>query len=326
MPGTDSTESGTRAKRVPRPPELSAAVADVLDRRECERDKLALRYLTTEGRERHVSLSSLADQSRRCANLLHGLGVRPGAPVIVMLPSVVEWCEIMLGCLRAGVAWVPVEPALTAESLVEKVNVVGAQVLVAHPDRTHEVDRVRDRCPAVRHLVCIGGSPRKGWVNYRAVVRLQDPDTVDTAIGDGATSAAGVDAGNTRDRQAPEVSIQAPELPWEVRSTDVHWPISAVRCGEDVMREVVWPWEKGACLFMDSAQHHGDPARILRMLRDFPITTMSAPASVYRSLARLGVENLSFARLRHAVVNQGRLDTCTRDLWKDPIGLSVHEV
>ncbi len=322
MLSADSTESDTITKDIAQVPKLSGPSAEVLDRREHKRDRPALCYIAGDSRERHVSLSYFADQSRRCANLLGGLGVRLGAPVVITLPAIVECYEVVLGCLRAGVTWTSIEPTLTAEDLAERVNAVGAEVLVAGVEQADVVDKVRDQCRTVRHFLCVGGLPREGWTNYRAVVRLQDPDTVETAISaggpTGTTAAAGARIGGARNQVARA-------LPWKVQSTDLHWPISGVHYAGDLMRDMIRPWEQGACLFMDSVQHEGDPARILGLLRTQPITTMSAPGSVYRSLARLGVESRPFARLRRAAVTHGELDTRTRILWKDRTGIPIHD-
>ena len=64
---------------------------------------------------RTLSYGELEQRSRRLARLLQQLGARPGALVAVAMEKGWEQSVAVLGVLRAGAAYLPVEPALPAE-------------------------------------------------------------------------------------------------------------------------------------------------------------------------------------------------------------------
>ena len=86
---------------------------DVFDRWGRDRSKVAMVWVSPEGESREVTFRQLGERSRRVANALAGLGARPGDRVFMMLPRVVEWWELMLGCVRGRFVPVPGTTLLT---------------------------------------------------------------------------------------------------------------------------------------------------------------------------------------------------------------------
>src|SRR5439155_11133615 len=62
--------------------------------------KLALLWVSADGQPRRFTFAELSERSKRFANALAGIGIKPGERVVVMLPRVYQWWEILLGCLR----------------------------------------------------------------------------------------------------------------------------------------------------------------------------------------------------------------------------------
>ena len=75
---------------------------EVFDRWGNDPAKLAIVWVGPDGNSREVTFRELGERSRRVANLLSGLGAQPGDRIFVMLPRLVEWWEILLGCIAAG--------------------------------------------------------------------------------------------------------------------------------------------------------------------------------------------------------------------------------
>ena len=66
--------------------------------------------LTTEG-ARQCSWRELQEGSARCARLLLGLGLRAGDRVAVQVDKSPEALFLYLGCLRAGLVYLPLNSA-----------------------------------------------------------------------------------------------------------------------------------------------------------------------------------------------------------------------
>ncbi|MDQ6922137.1 MAG: AMP-binding protein, partial [Candidatus Dormibacteraeota bacterium] len=75
---------------------------DVVDRWAEDPAKLAMLWLGSDGSERRLTFRHFAERSDRFAHVLRRHGVRPGDRVMVQLPRVPEWWEVLLGCFKAG--------------------------------------------------------------------------------------------------------------------------------------------------------------------------------------------------------------------------------
>ena len=127
--------------------------------------KLALLWVSADGQPRRFTFAELAERSRRFANVLTGLGVGPGERVLVILPRVPAWWEILLGCLRGRAVSVPGTTLLTPKDLQYRLAASEAAVVVTDEDDTWKVDRVLAECPSVRHRIVVGRAGG-GWLEY----------------------------------------------------------------------------------------------------------------------------------------------------------------
>ena len=73
---------------------------EVFDRWASDPEKRAMLWVSSEGAARDVTYREFAVRSKQVANALSGIGTRPGERVMTMLPRLVEWWEIVLGCIR----------------------------------------------------------------------------------------------------------------------------------------------------------------------------------------------------------------------------------
>ncbi len=89
-------------------------------------EAVALEY-----RDERVSYADLDRRSARLAVLLSRQGVGRGSVVAVALERSPELVVTILGVLRAGAVWVPLDPAYPAERLAHMVTDSGARALVA---------------------------------------------------------------------------------------------------------------------------------------------------------------------------------------------------
>ena len=98
-------------------PERFNFARDVVGRWARDPGKLAMHWLGHDGAERRITFREFAERSDRVAAALQRLGVRPGDRVMVQLPRVPEWWEVLLGCLKAGAVAVPGTVLLTAKDV-----------------------------------------------------------------------------------------------------------------------------------------------------------------------------------------------------------------
>jgi amino acid adenylation domain-containing protein len=141
-----------------------------------------------------LTYAELNARANRLAYRLRALGVRPGARVALLLPRSADLVAAELAVLKAGAAYVPIDPAFPAERVALMVANSGARVVLARGGDAHpplaeavrlDVDAVADGpehdLPAVpgggapAYVMYTSGStgtPKGVMVPHRAISRL----------------------------------------------------------------------------------------------------------------------------------------------------------
>jgi len=103
-----------------------------LDRhfRSWRKSKVAIYWEGEPGDSRTLSYSTLYREVNRVASVLRNLGVSKGDAVTLYLPMVPELPIFMLACARIGAIHTVVFSGFSAQALAERMNDVGAKVLV----------------------------------------------------------------------------------------------------------------------------------------------------------------------------------------------------
>jgi malonyl-CoA/methylmalonyl-CoA synthetase len=101
---------------------------------------------------RVLSYRDLADHSARIAAVFAAIGARPGDRVASQVERSPEALALFLACLRAGLVYVPINPALTSTEVAYYIADSEPRILVVDPARERE-----HAAPNVRTLDATGG-------------------------------------------------------------------------------------------------------------------------------------------------------------------------
>lgn len=125
--------------------------------------KTAIRWLGKAGERRELSYGELKAETNRFANALGRLGVAPGERVFVLLGRVPELYVAVLGALKARCVVSPLFSAFGPEPLATRLELGEGAVLVTTPALyRRKLEALRDRLPALRHVILVGGEPPEG--------------------------------------------------------------------------------------------------------------------------------------------------------------------
>ncbi len=116
-------------------------------------DAIALR---TPGGTQTLTWREYADQVRRVAAGLAGLGVRRGDTVSLMMANRVEFYPLEVGAQHVGAISFSVYNTLPAEQLVYLFDNADTKVVMCE---AQYVDRIRASGADIEHIVCLDGSP-----------------------------------------------------------------------------------------------------------------------------------------------------------------------
>jgi len=119
--------------------------------------------------EEHFRRTSALAQS------LEELGIGQGDRVMLLSDDRPEWHMVDLAVLDLGAVDVPVYGTLTADQIAYQARDSGAVAVIAeNPEQMAKFLEIRDRCPDLRHLIQIEGTPAKGVVAFEEMVTSGD--------------------------------------------------------------------------------------------------------------------------------------------------------
>jgi acyl transferase domain-containing protein/glutamate-1-semialdehyde aminotransferase/non-ribosomal peptide synthetase component F len=158
-----------------------------------------LNQIAVEFESQRLTYRELDQRSNQLANYLHGLGVGPGVRVGVFIDRSLEMITALLGVMKAGAAYVPMDPTypaerisfvlsdasvpvlLTQENLFKTVNIGGAQrvfldtewpTIARHSTDAPSLTASSEDLAYVIYTSGSTGKPKGVEISHRAVVNL----------------------------------------------------------------------------------------------------------------------------------------------------------
>jgi fatty-acyl-CoA synthase len=112
------------------------------------------RIALIDGEKRHT-YSDLRDASQAITCAMHAAGLRGEEPVAIYSTNDARVLFCMLGLLRAGGVWVPINYRNAADANVEYLNYVRTKWLFYHSTFRDQARELKARVPTLRHFICI---------------------------------------------------------------------------------------------------------------------------------------------------------------------------
>jgi acyl-coenzyme A synthetase/AMP-(fatty) acid ligase len=291
--------------------------------------RLAILCEDQDGNRARLCFADIREQSNRIANVLAGIGVKPGDRVMVALPRITLWQAAYVGALKAGAIVIPCSATLRDRDLVYRANHSGAAAIVAAVGNAEQIRDLRSQCPALRHYL-IAGSPRSGWLGLRDSMAKASANfsPIRTRASDPAICL--YTSGTTHE---PKAVLHSHAHTWchrytgsywlDVRPGEVHWATADTGWAKAGYGVLFGPWTNGAAIFM----YDGDlePRKHLELLARYSIATLCAPPTDYRRLLTEDLERHRFPALRHCTATGETLDSATVLSWRDRLGLTIHD-
>lgn len=304
---------------------------EVFDNWARDKSKIALVWVGSNGGSREVTFSQLGERSRRAANALIGLGCEPGDRVLVMLPSIVEWWEIVLGCVRGRIVSIPVTTMLTPKDIAYRINLTGVKIAITDHDNLEKIESVRDQCDTLEKIIVVGNTPAKN--TYEDLLRLAKPDlpnphnlSSDPLMGYFTSGTTGPPkmVVNTH-ASYPIGHIITGKFWLDNRPTDLHYTIADTGWAQAAWTLFFAPWNMGAAIFV--ADHRGkfDPDLTLRMFETYPITTFFAPPTAYRMFVLEDLTRFKPKAMRHWLGAGEAVTPELIEVWREHTGSHIYE-
>ncbi len=300
---------------------------DVIDSFAIDPARVALLWEDQDGNRARLTFVDIKRQSNRVANVLAGLGIRPGDPILLVLPRITLWQSAYIGALKAGAMVIPCTSMLREKDLLYRANHSGAKAIIASPESATMVSDLKNECPSLEHYL-VAGSSRSGWVGLpEAMHQASDRfATIKTSASDPAICY--YTSGTTRDPKAVLhahaycYSHKFTGLNWlDLRADDIHWTTSDTGWAKAAYGVLFGPWMNGVTVFMYNGRF--EPKKELELLERYGVTTFCAPPTEYRMLVKEDLSKHQFPRLRHCTAAGEPLNPEVIEVWRRSFDLTI---
>ncbi|XP_026375991.1 acyl-coenzyme A synthetase ACSM1, mitochondrial [Ursus americanus] len=294
----------------------------------------ALWLVNNQGDELKWSFGELTDLSRRAANVLtQTCGLQQGDRLALILPRVPEWWLVVIGCIRAGIIFMPGTIQLKAKDILYRLQASKAKGIVTTDTLAPEVDSLASECPTLKTKLLVSDHSHQGWLDLRSLIKSASPDHTCIKSKTVDPMAIFFTSGTTGFPKmvkhchgfALRSSLPSCRKMLQLKTSDILWCFSDTGWILALCGCIMEPWAVGATLFI----HHlpqFDPKVIEQMLLKYPITHSLAVPLVYRMILRHASTSLRFPTLEHCITGGEALLPEDQEEWRRRTGLLLYEI
>ncbi len=318
-------------------PEYYNFAWDVVDKWAEDRTKLALVSVDSEGKNaRYHSFWDLKIMSNKFAHILKELGIKRGERLFVMLPRVPEWYFVVLGCMKAGVIFMPTPTLSMPKDIEYRINQAEAVVAVTSAEYAERVEEVEGKCPSLKHKILVGGK-RDGWLSFEEMMEKAPRQATPDDFGGKTKSSDPLLIYFTSGTESyPKMVLHTHSYPighWvtgymvqDLRPTDLQWTIADTGWAKTAWGKLFPQWIHGAAVLQWNAKGRFNPKVVLEILQNYGVTVFCAPPTAYRLLIlQEDLKKYDFSNLRHSLSAGEPLNPEVIKVWKDATGLEIYD-
>ncbi len=261
---------------------------------------VALRWLGRGGARLDLTFADLRARTSRFANVLGTLGVAPDERVFALTGRIPELYVAALGALKHRNVFCPLFSAFGPEPIVARLGPGEGRVLVTTPALyARKVAPVRERLPALRHVLLAGGGerfdPPAGTSDLRALMdvageRFTIPPTrpEDMALLHFTSGTTGKPKGAVHVHRAVLAHHVTGQLALDLHDDDVFWCTADPGWVTGTSYGIVAPLSNGVTSVVDEADF--DAERWYGILRDERVSVWYTAPTAVRMMMRAGAE------------------------------------
>jgi acyl-coenzyme A synthetase/AMP-(fatty) acid ligase len=302
---------------------------DTIDQLAADPGRIALLWEDEDGNRARLRYADIRSQSNQIANVLTGLGVKRGDPVMIVLPRLTLWQAAYVGALKIGAMVIPCDSRLRDKDLIYRANHSGAVAIIAGPESAEMIVDLRSDCPSLQHYL-IAGSARSGWVSLRDSMNQATMAFSPVRTWSNEPAICYYTSGTSNEPKAvlhshSYIYVQSltGSLWLDLKPGGVHWSIADTGWAKAAYGVIFGPWMNSATAFMYKGP--SDPQKQIQMLRRYDIATLCAPPGEYRALLKEDLEKYPLPALRHCTAAGEPLNPQVITSWKDRLNLTIHD-
>jgi acetyl-CoA synthetase/medium-chain acyl-CoA synthetase len=313
-------------------PETFSFPLDVFDK---WGEKTAL-FWTDGSKEEKFTFNEFRGLSSKGAGALKKMGVSRGDKVLVMLPNIPKWWELMLALMRVGALPIPATTLLTAKDIEYRLSATHIKAVIAADEDAQKVEDAMNaflssRAANVPLLIIIG--ERQGWHNY-----MEERDKACAFDGEKGSSNEPAMVFFTSGTTGPPKMVLHTQASYpfahlitgrfwlDLRPGDLHWNMSDTGWAKAAWSSLFGPWHMGATIFSFYKRGKFAPSLAMETMQRYPVTTFCGPPTAYRMMVKeMPASRFTFQTLRHSVAAGEPLNEEIIRTWKERTGMYIYD-
>jgi acyl-coenzyme A synthetase/AMP-(fatty) acid ligase len=260
---------------------------------------------------RHTwTFGEIAQVSCRFAGTLRDRGVGKGDVVLTYMGNTPEWVFTLTACWQIGAVAMPCNTQLTPHDLAKRVKLIQPKLSLVDAPRADEAATAGFELVTLEDFAAADPAPSEP-------LQPEDPALVIFTSGT-AGEPKPVRHGQ---RYLANQHIQA-EHWFGAREGDLCWCTAASGWSKSSRNSFVAPWVRGAAALVHDGRF--DPDERLDIVEREGVNVLCMAPTEYRAIAkRTSLRPLP--SLRHAVAAGEPLNPEIVELWRDQVGVSIHD-
>ncbi len=285
---------------------------DLVDR--CDRSRLALVAVGREGGRREIGFGEVSETSARLAGALAARGVSPGDVVMTVIGNRPDWVYAMVACFRLGAVVLPCAEQLRVADLRWRIEATSPRLILADErDASTVADTGFDRplltLPDER---LFEAEPAPA-----ADLSPEDPALIVFTSGTAGTPKPIRHAQRYLTGQRPQAAHW-----YGARAGDLCWCTAASGWSKSARNGFLAAWLRGASALLHDARF--EPAERLEVIERERVGVLCMAPTEYRAITKRA-ELRRLPDLRHAVAAGEPLNPEIVELWREAVGIEIHD-
>ncbi len=285
---------------------------DLVDR--ADRSRLALVAVGREGGRREIGFGEVSESSARLAGALAARGVSPGDVVMTVIGNRPDWVYAMVACFRLGAVVLPCAEQLRVADLRWRIEATSPRLILADErDASTVADTGFDRplltLPDER---LFEAEPAPA-----ADLSPEDPALIVFTSGTAGTPKPIRHAQRYLTGQRPQAAHW-----YGARAGDLCWCTAASGWSKSARNGFLAAWLRGASALLHDARF--EPAERLEVIERERVRVLCMAPTEYRAIAKRA-ELRRLPDLRHAVAAGEPLNPEIVELWREAVGIEIHD-
>ncbi len=297
-------------------------------------EKMALISIHADGKTatKHT-FDDLKKRSNKFANLLQNLGIKKGDRVLIILQSIPEWYEAIIGMIKLGVIPMPGTVLLREKDIEYRINRSEANMVITDSEHLEIVEKVKGKCPTLKHFMAVRDK-KEGWTSFEDEMKKASDTLSRENIGKTKADDPMLIYFTSGTTGNPKMVLHTHKYPlghevtarfaMDLVSDDVHLTVSETGWAKAAWGKLFGQMIVGATILQAETPGRFDSDFMLRKMEEYGVTTFCAPPTVYRMLIQQDLSKYNL-KLRHSMSAGEPLNPEVINKWKKTFDLDIHD-